>query len=70
MCGAVLHGLQLDTFVERHLMRRNYGTQLADVFDPNQHPHYLRFVDEFDGSHRCRVLKWYAKKVYVPCRPY
>jgi hypothetical protein len=65
MRGAVLHGLDLD-IVERRIMRHNYGTELAHIFDPNTHPDHLKFRDEVDGSLRCKVLKWYAKKADAP----
>jgi len=65
MRGAVLHGLDLD-IVDRRVMRRSYGTQLADVFNPKIHPHTRKFIDELDGSERCTVAKWYAKKVKAP----
>jgi hypothetical protein len=65
MRGAVLHGLDLD-IVERRVMRRNYGTELADIFDPNTDPHHLKFLDKVDGNLRCKVLKWYAKKAHAP----
>jgi hypothetical protein len=72
MQGAVLHGLvqELPDWdpVEQRVMRRNYGTQLAPLFDPDKHPYYRRFIDETDGHARCKVLNWYAKKVGNPRR--
>jgi len=70
MRGAVLHGLihrdpSLNPLDQR-VMRRSYGIDLSDVFDPTTHPNHLKFVDKIDGNLRCFVMKWYAKKVTRP----
>ena len=44
-------------------MRRNYGTQLSDHFEPSNHRKSQKFLDPVDGTYRCKVMKWYAKKV-------
>jgi hypothetical protein len=65
MRGAVLHGLGLNLVRER-LMRRNYGVQLSETFDPKVHPERLRFRDDVTGVYRCDVMHWYSCKVSQP----
>jgi len=62
MRGAVLHGLGMDLIKER-LMRRCYGSEFQVVFDAAKHPEHLQISARIDGSYRCNVMKWYAKKV-------
>jgi hypothetical protein len=67
MRGAVLHGLvrglpDLDP-LEDIVMRRSYGMELSEVFDPTKHPHYRQYRDETDGKLRCRVMYWFVKQV-------
>jgi hypothetical protein len=68
MRGAVLHGLfhgipDMHHPVEQRVMRRNYGTELAVIFDPSTHPENWKFLDVNDGNFRCKEMKWFAKKV-------
>jgi hypothetical protein len=69
MRGAVLHGFfqglpSLDP-VKQRVMRLNYGVELSVLFNSNRHPLHLKYFRETDGTHRCDVMQWYAKKVLV-----
>jgi hypothetical protein len=63
MRGAVLHGLGMDLVKER-LMRRSYGSEFQSIFNSDEHPESLKFLDDIDGRYRCNVMKWYACKVF------
>jgi len=62
MRGAVLHGLGMDLIKER-LMRRSYGSEFQAIFNADEHPESLKFIDHIDGRFRCNIMKWYACKV-------
>ena len=60
-----MYGLD-SQLVQERVLRRHYGIVVSVKWDPDKYPNDMKWRDEFDGTWRVDVMKWYVRKVHWP----